>query len=121
MSKKILIVDDSISIRKSVRFILEQKGFTVHEAGDGLEGLDVLKAEPCDLVITDINMPQMGGIEFTGKVRQLPACRFIPILVLTTESQGSIMEEGKKAGATGWIVKPFSNEKLIETVNKVLC
>ena len=116
----ILIVDDSVSIRKSVRFVLEESSHTVREAQDGVEGLAALKEERFNLIITDINMPVMGGIEFTGHIRALPDYRFTPVLVLTTESQGSVMEEGKKAGATGWIVKPFTNDKLLDTVAKVL-
>ncbi|HNY21461.1 MAG TPA: response regulator [Treponemataceae bacterium] len=120
MGATILIVDDSVSIRQSVRFILEQNGYTVIEAADGLEGLKRLAENKVQLVISDINMPNMDGLTMVKKVRETEGIKFLPILVLTTESQGSVVEEGKKAGATGWIVKPFNNEKLIETIKKVI-
>jgi len=120
MGATILIVDDSVSIRQSVRFILEQNGYTVLEAADGLEGLKRLSESKVQLVISDINMPNMDGLTMVKKVRETEGIKFLPILVLTTESQGSVVEEGKKAGATGWIVKPFNNEKLIETIKKVI-
>ncbi len=120
MGATILIVDDSVSIRQSVRFILEQSGYTVMEAADGQEGLTRLAEKKADLVITDVNMPNMDGITMVRKIRETDGIKFVPILVLTTESQGSVIEDGKKAGATGWIVKPFNDEKLVETIKKVL-
>lgn len=120
MGASILVVDDSVSIRQSVRFILEQSGYTVHEAADGAEGLKSLGEHKADLVITDVNMPNMDGLTMVKKIRETDGIKFVPILVLTTESQGSVIEEGKKAGATGWIVKPFNDEKLIETIKKVI-
>ncbi len=120
MGASILVVDDSVSIRQSVRFILEQSGYTVNEAADGAEGLKSLAERKADLVITDVNMPNMDGLTMVKKIRETDGIKFVPILVLTTESQGSVIEEGKKAGATGWIVKPFNDEKLIETIKKVL-
>lgn len=120
MGASILIVDDSISIRQSVRFVLEENGYTVYEAGDGLEGLKRLEEQKVQLIITDVNMPNMDGLTFVKKIRQTEGIKFIPILVLTTESQGAVVDEGKKAGATGWIVKPFNNDKLLETIKKVL-
>lgn len=120
MGQAILVVDDSISIRQSVRFILEQGGYTVYEAADGLEGLKRLGEQKVQLVITDVNMPNMDGLAMVRKIRETEGIKFLPILVLTTESQGSIVDEGKKAGATGWIVKPFNNEKLLETIKKVI-
>lgn len=120
MGASILVVDDSVSIRQSVRFILEQSGYTVHEAADGAEGLKSLGEHKVDLVITDVNMPNMDGLTMVKKIRETDGIKFVPILVLTTESQGSVIEEGKKAGATGWIVKPFNDEKLIETIKKVI-
>lgn len=120
MGATILIVDDSVSIRQSVRFILEQNGYAVLEAADGLEGLKRLSESKVQLVISDINMPNMDGLTMVKKIRETEGIKFLPILVLTTESQGSVVEEGKKAGATGWIVKPFNNEKLIETIKKVI-
>ncbi len=120
MGASILIVDDSVSIRQSVRFILEQSGYTVFEASDGAEGLKRLGEQKVDLIISDINMPNMDGLSMVKKIRETDGIKFIPILVLTTESQGSVIDEGKKAGATGWIVKPFNDAKLIETIKKVI-
>lgn len=120
MGASILIVDDSVSIRQSVRFTLEQNGYTVFEAADGAEGLSRLGEQKADLVITDVNMPNMDGLTMVRKIRETDGIKFVPILVLTTESQGAVIEDGKKAGATGWIVKPFNDEKLIETIKKVL-
>ena len=120
MAKKILIVDDSAAIRQSISFILTQEGYETVEATDGLEALEALaKLETLDLIITDVNMPNLDGIGFIRKARELANFKFTPILVLTTESQGSKMTEGKEAGATGWIVKPFNSEKLLGIVKKV--
>lgn len=120
MPKKILIVDDSAAIRQSISFILRQEGYETVEAQDGLEALTTAGSLPgLDLIITDVNMPNLDGIGFIRKVRELPAYKFTPILVLTTESQGSKMNEGKEAGATGWIVKPFNADKLLGIVRKV--
>jgi Response regulators consisting of a CheY-like receiver domain and a winged-helix DNA-binding domain len=120
MAKKILIVDDSAAIRQSISFILNQEGYETVEAGDGLEGLTALGGlDALDLIITDVNMPNLDGIGFIRKARELAKFKFTPILVLTTESQGSKMNEGKEAGATGWIVKPFNSDKLLGIVKKV--
>ncbi|HUX40990.1 MAG TPA: response regulator [Rectinemataceae bacterium] len=120
MAKKILVIDDSAAIRQSISFILQQEGYETLEAQDGQEGLNVLaSAGAFDLIITDVNMPNLDGIGFIRKARELPAFKFTPILVLTTESQGTKMNEGKEAGATGWIVKPFNAEKLLSIVKKV--
>ena len=120
MAKKILVIDDSAAIRQSISFILQQEGYETIEAQDGQEGLSVLAGgAPLDLIITDVNMPNLDGISFIRKAREIPAFKFTPILVLTTESQGTKMNEGKEAGATGWIVKPFNAEKLIGIVKKV--
>jgi len=120
VAKKIVVVDDSTAIRQSITYVLQQGGYEVSEAKDGLDGLAVLsKMSTVDLIITDVNMPNMDGISFIRKVRENPQFKFTPIIVLTTESQGSKMNEGKEAGATGWIVKPFSSEKLLGVVKKV--
>lgn len=120
MGKTVLVVDDSAAIRQSITYVLQQGGYEVVEAVDGMDGLKVLGGmASCDLIITDVNMPNMDGISFIRKVREDEARKFTPIIVLTTESQGSKMNEGKEAGATGWIVKPFSAEKLIGVVKKV--
>lgn len=120
MAKKILVVDDSISIRKSVDFVLGQEGYEVATAEDGADGLLKAKEEKFDLIITDINMPNMNGIEFIRELRKIAVYKFVPIIALTTESQDSKMQEGRDAGATGWIVKPFSPEKLIAVIKKLL-
>ena len=120
MAKKILIVDDSVSIRKSVSFVLSNEGFEVIEAEDGIDGLKKAEETQCSLVITDINMPNMNGIDLIKSLRQLVAYKFVPIIALTTESQDDKMQEGKAAGATGWIVKPFTSEKLVAIVKKIL-
>jgi len=120
MAKKILIIDDSAAIRQSISYILQQAGYETIEAQDGQEGLSVLAgAGELALIITDVNMPNLDGIGFIRKAREMSAYKFTPILVLTTESQGSKMNEGKEAGATGWIVKPFNAEKLLGIVKKV--
>ena len=118
-TKKILAVDDSVSIRKSITFILGQEGYEVVEAVDGNDALAKARAEKFDLVITDINMPGMDGIELIKNLRQEAGYKFTPLIALTTENQMSKMEEGKAAGATGWIVKPFVAEKLLAVVKKV--
>lgn len=119
-SKKILAVDDSISIRKSISFILGQEGYDVTEAEDGADGLKKATSDKYGLIITDINMPNMDGITFIKELRSTAEYKFTPIIVLTTENQDSKMQEGRAAGATGWIVKPFSSEKLLAVVKKSL-
>lgn len=120
MSKTILTVDDSTTMRQMIAFTLTQAGFTVLETADGQEALELARTKGADLVITDVNMPRMDGITLVRELRQLGTYKFTPILVLTTESTPEMKAKGKEAGATGWIVKPFSPEKLLETVNKVL-
>jgi two-component system, chemotaxis family, chemotaxis protein CheY len=119
MGKTVLVVDDSKAIRQSITFVLEQNGYEVIEGSDGMDGLEQLKDSTVDLIITDINMPNLDGIGFIEKARERQETKFVPILVLTTESQQSMMERGKAAGATGWIVKPFSTDKLMAAVKKV--
>jgi two-component system chemotaxis response regulator CheY len=118
--KKILAVDDSVSIRKSISFILGQEGYEITEAVDGADGLAKAKADKFGLVITDINMPNMDGIELIKQLRTTEGYKFTAIIALTTENQQSKMEEGKSAGATGWIVKPFTSDKLIAVVKKII-
>lgn len=121
MAKNILIVDDSVTMLMSVKSTLEMNGFKVETAGDGLQALTKLKGgiKP-DLIITDINMPNMGGLEFIKNARTLPGFRFTPILTLTTESDASKRDEGKKLGATGWLVKPVAGPDLIKVIKQVL-
>lgn len=116
----ILTVDDSATIRAMVAHTLKTKGHTVVEAADGVEGLNKAKSQPLDLILTDVNMPNMDGIEMIRQVRALPGHRFTPILTLTTESTQEKKLQGKQAGATGWIVKPFNPDQLLATVDKVL-
>jgi two-component system chemotaxis response regulator CheY len=120
MGRRILIVDDSVMVRQMVSFTLKQAGFDVVEAENGKEGLDALGRQPVDLIVTDLNMPIMDGITFIGNARSLAAAKYIPILMLTTESQPEMKQKGKAAGATGWIVKPFDPPKLLAVIAKVL-
>jgi two-component system chemotaxis response regulator CheY len=118
MPKTILTVDDSASVRQMVKFTLADAGYQVIEAVDGQDAL--AKLDTVNLVITDLNMPNLDGIGLIKKVRANPACKGIPILMLTTESQESRKQEGKAAGATGWIVKPFTTQQLLAVVKKVV-
>ncbi|MDH5229112.1 MAG: response regulator [Gammaproteobacteria bacterium] len=117
---KILAVDDSASMRQMVAFTLKGAGYDVVEATDGAEALEAAKNGQVDLVLTDINMPNMDGIALIKELRALPNYKFTPILTLTTESGSDKKIEGKSAGATGWIVKPFSPDQLLATIKKVL-
>ena len=116
----ILVVDDSTTMRQMVAFTLTSAGHEVVEAPDGNKALALAKERKFDLVITDVNMPGMNGIDLVQGLRALPDCKFIPILVLTTEAGAELKEKGKSAGATGWIVKPFNPEVLLDTLKKVL-
>lgn len=120
MAKLIMTADDSASVRQMVSFTLKQHGYDVVEAVDGKDALLKLQGQKVDMLITDLNMPNLDGIGLIKGARALPACRFIPIVMLTTESQDSKKQEGKAAGATGWIVKPFQPDQLIAVVKKVL-
>ncbi|AOW78894.1 Fis family transcriptional regulator [Colwellia sp. PAMC 20917] len=117
---KVLVVDDSNSIRNMVSFTLKSAGYEATEAVDGLEGLNKGKAGSFDLVISDVNMPNMDGITLCKELRQLPQFKFTPILMLTTESSTEMKMRGKTAGATGWLVKPFNPEKLLATIKRVV-
>jgi two-component system chemotaxis response regulator CheY len=120
MSKVIMTVDDSASIRQMVSFTLKDAGYEVVEAVDGQDALSKVSGQALNMVITDLNMPNMDGIGLIRSLRAIPECKFIPIIMLTTESQAEKKQEGKEAGATGWIVKPFKPEQLIAVVKKVL-
>lgn len=117
---KVLVVDDSNSIRDMVSFTLKSAGFSTVEAKDGLEGLNSAKVDSFDLVISDVNMPNMDGIELCQELRKLPSFKFTPILMLTTESSTDMKMRGKAAGATGWLVKPFNPDKLLATIKRVV-
>lgn len=118
--KQVLAVDDSPSVRQMVGFTLQKAGFAVVEAVDGRAGLEAATRQKVDLVITDLNMPNMDGIEMIAAMRRLPGYAYTPILMLTTESQADRKEAGKKAGATGWIVKPFQADQLVAVVQKLV-
>jgi two-component system, chemotaxis family, chemotaxis protein CheY len=120
MERTILIVDDSESIREIVSFTLENEGFKVKVGIDGQDALKFLNGEKIDLIITDLHMPVMNGIELIRIVRNTPEYKMVPILFLTTESQTEKKMEAKDAGATGWIIKPFVPVKLIAAIHKVL-
>jgi two-component system chemotaxis response regulator CheY len=118
--KTILTVDDSSSVRQMVKITLTSAGYAVVEACDGKDGLAKAKSHSVNLVITDLNMPVMNGLEFIRSLRQLPAYRGVPIVFLTTESDDSMKQEAKAAGATGWITKPFKPEQLAAVAKKLL-
>jgi two-component system chemotaxis response regulator CheY len=120
MSKTILAVDDSASIRQMVAFTLGGAGYKVIEAADGEDGLAKAKGAAVNLVLTDQNMPKMDGVTLIRNLRGLPSYKSTPILVLTTESSDAMKAQGKAAGATGWLVKPFDPQKLLEVVRKVI-
>lgn len=120
MGKLIMTADDSASVRQMVAFTLKQNGYDVIEAVDGQDALIKLAAQKVDMLLTDLNMPNLDGIGLIKGVRSGGPNKFIPIIMLTTESQDSKKAEGKAAGATGWIVKPFKPEQLIAVTKKVL-
>lgn len=120
MAKTILSVDDSSSIRQMVSFTLKSAGYDVIEAVDGQDGLGKAKMKTVDLVLTDQNMPKMDGLTLIKTLRAMPSYRTVPILMLTTESSDAMKTQGKAAGATGWLVKPFDPAKLLEVVKKVI-
>ena len=117
--KKILAVDDSASMRQMVSFTLKKAGFDVTEAKDGQEALEIAKSSQFDVVISDVNMPIMDGITLVQNLRTLTQFKFTPILMLTTESGTDKKTEGKAAGATGWIVKPFNPEQLLAVIKRL--
>lgn len=117
---RVLTVDDSRTILAMLHHTLSNAGFEVLQAEDGKQGLEVLKTETVDVVITDINMPVMDGIEFIKQVRASGAHQSLPILILTTETSQDKRDQGKAAGGTGWIVKPFDPEKLISVIHRVI-
>src|SRR5690554_1840325 len=119
MSVRILVVDDSTSMRQMVSFALTSAGYDVEEAEDGDVALDFAKKSRFNLVITDVNMPNMDGITLIRELRQLPDYKFTPLLMLTTESGADRKSDGRAAGATGWLVKPFDPDQLVATVRRV--
>lgn len=117
---RILAVDDSTSMRQMVTFTLKAAGFDVAEAEDGVVALDLARKEKFTLVLADVNMPNMDGITLVKNLRTLPDYKFTPVLMLTTETTPEKKQEGKAAGATGWLVKPFNPETLIATIKRVV-
>lgn len=120
MSKTIMTVDDAATMRKMVAFTLRSAGYEAIEAPDGLSALASLRQRPVDLVITDVNMPGIDGIEVVRRVRAMPEMARTPILLLTTESDAEAKSRARAAGATGWLVKPFQPEQLLAVVARVL-
>jgi two-component system, chemotaxis family, chemotaxis protein CheY len=118
MAKTFLVVDDSASMRQLISFAIKEAGHEVLLAENGNDAIGKLGGPKIDMVITDLNMPEMDGIELIKKLRSMPDYKFAPILMLTTESQEAMKQEGKRAGASGWIVKPFSPAQLLEVVKK---
>ncbi|OWW21906.1 response regulator [Noviherbaspirillum denitrificans] len=119
MSKTIMIVDDSASMRQVVSIALKGEGYTVIEGRDGKDALSKLTGQKVHLIISDVNMPVMDGITFLKEVKQLPNYKFTPILMLTTESEESKKREGQAAGARAWMVKPFKSDQLLSAVQKL--
>ncbi len=120
MTKTIMTVDDSTSVRQMVSFTLKNAGYDVLEAADGREALGKLENAGVNLILTDLNMPHLDGLGLIREVRAGSRHKFVPIIMLTTESQAGKKQEGKSAGATGWIVKPFKPEQLLAVVKKII-
>ncbi len=120
MARRILVVDDSASVRQVQSFVLSGAGYEVVEAMDGRDALEKLAAHPVQLVLTDLNMPNLDGTGLVRAVRGSPAHRLTPVVVITTESQEAKKQEARAAGATGWIVKPFTPDQLLAVVRRVL-
>ncbi len=118
--KTILTVDDSPSMRQMLAYVLTSNGYTVIEAEDGEQALELAKTNLADLVLTDQNMPRLDGIGLIKALRSLPGYKTVPIMMLTTESSQALKQQGREAGATGWMVKPFDPEKLLEMLKRVL-
>ena len=120
MSKKVMVIDDSLSIRKVVGLALKGAGYEVLEGADGAQALDQLRLSPVNLIICDVNMPNMDGISFLKNLRAEESLKFTPVIMLTTESQEALKAEGMAAGARAWIVKPFQPEQLLSAVSKLI-
>ena len=119
MSKRVMTVDDSATVRQVLRMTLEQEGYEIIEADGGHTALEKFPEGGVDMLVTDLNMPGMDGIELIKEVRKKPGARFMPIVMLTTETQPEKKAEGKKAGASGWITKPFRPKQLLDVVRMV--
>ena len=120
MAKTIMIIDDSASIRQVVNLTLKKSGYDVIEAIDGKDALGKLDGQKINLIICDVNMPNMDGIAFLRELKQNPGYKFPPVIMLTTESQEAKMQEGKAAGAKAWVVKPFKPENMLSAIEKLI-
>ena len=120
MAKLILVVDDSASLRQVVSIALKGKGYDVQEACDGKDALEKLDGRKVNLIISDVNMPNMDGISLLKEIKKLPNYKFTPVIMLTTENQESKMKEGREAGAKAWVVKPFKPEQMMSAVEKLV-
>lgn len=118
--KKVMTVDDSVTVRRALSITLSEAGYEVCEASDGIDALGQLENYQVDMLVTDLNMPNMDGIDLIRRVRQMPGNRFMPIIMLTSKNQPDMKVQGKKAGASGWVTKPFSQESLLAVV-KMVC
>lgn len=120
MSKTVLCVDDSASMRQTIKLTLAVSGYQIIEAVDGLDGLEKAGNQPVDLVITDLNMPRMDGLVFISQLRTRPAFKGVPIIFVTTEADAAKRAEAKAAGANAWITKPFAADHLLKMVRRLL-
>jgi len=120
MAKTILIVDDSASLRQAVSIALKRAGYDVMEASDGRDGLSKLTGQKVHLIISDVNMPNMDGITMVTQIKQMPAYKFTPVIMLTTEAGDDMKQRGKAAGAKAWVIKPFKPEQMIDAVGKLV-
>lgn len=120
MTKRILVVDDSCSLRQVVCIALQREGYETREAGNGAEALEALDEGKFNLVISDVNMPVMNGIEFVQQLKQSPTARFTPVVMLTTEGDDEMKQQGKAAGAKAWVVKPFTPPQLLDVVSRLV-
>jgi two-component system chemotaxis response regulator CheY len=120
MQKTVMVVDDSESLRQVVNIALSGVGYQVIEAKDGVDGLAKLDGSKVHLIISDVNMPNMNGIDFVKQLKTLPKYKFTPVIMLTTENQQYLMDESKKAGAKAWMVKPFRPDQMLDAVSKIL-
>ncbi|HTH77404.1 MAG TPA: response regulator [Ramlibacter sp.] len=120
MGKSILVVDDTRSMRKMVAAVLEQAGYEVAEAGDGVDALDIAKGRRFDLVVTDHNMPRMDGVTLVRELRGIPDYDHVALIVLSTEVDPAVKQKGREAGATGWMAKPFDPQRMLDIVAKFI-
>lgn len=120
MAKMVMVVDDSASIRQVVNFTLRKGGYDVIEASDGVDAMGKLRGQKINLIICDVNMPNMDGITFVKNLKTTPNYKFTPVMMFTTESQDSKIQEGKAAGAKAWFVKPFKPEQMLDAVSKLI-